>query len=124
MSPSLVCPDSKILCPNGHVDDIRPACVSNEHWCDGNNDCVGGEDEMDYNCPCSPEGSVRLVDLFLPYRGRLEFCVNGRWHTVCSRSREWSFMAASVVCRQLGYPSEGEKIRISLSESLLYIHIM
>lgn len=105
---TLVCPDSMLACPNGRIDGLQPPCVTTQQRCDGIIDCNGAEDEMDYNCPCSPEGSVRLVDFFLPYRGRLEFCVNGRWSTVCSRSRTLNSRAASVVCRQLGYPSEGE----------------
>ena len=34
-------------------------------------DCIGGEDELEHNCPCGPEGAVRLADGIVPYRGRV-----------------------------------------------------
>ena len=74
-------------------------------------DCIGGEDELEHNCPCGPEGAVRLVDGIVLYRGRVEYCRNGRWATMCNVPRYYrSRQFAPVVCRQLGFPTEGNFI--------------
>ena len=90
------------MCHDGRVDGQQPPCISTEQRCDGITDCIGGEDELDHNCPCGPEGAVRLVDGIVPYRGRVEYCSSGRWTTLCRY-----FNYATVLCRQLGYPSTG-----------------
>lgn len=54
-------------------------------------DCVGGEDEQ----------NIRLVGGIIPIEGRVEYCVDGKWGTIC-HSR-WDNNDAAVVCRQLGY---------------------
>ena len=94
-----VCPDGTFQC---QMNNSETVCVPNEKRCDGIMDCLGGVDEFDDNCPCTPEGGVRLVDGIVPYRGRVEFCVDGTWTSICSRSW-WDSNDASVVCRQLGY---------------------
>ena len=53
---------------------------------------------------CS-HGQVRLVDGSGPNVGRLEICINEDWGTVCDDS--WSHINAQVVCRQLGYSTDG-----------------
>ena len=93
-------------CQHGKVGDQDSPCITTEQRCDGVSDCVGGEDELEYNCPCAPEGTVRLVDGVVPYRGRVEICHGGRWRTQCGNS--WYAEEARVVCRQLGYRIEGE----------------
>ena len=104
----LVCPDHKFDCPHGRVDGQQPPCIPSEQRCDGTTDCIGGEDELDHNCPCEPEGAVRLVDGIVAYRGRVEFCKSGRWFSICNsqtfRWRNTNYNAA-VVCHQLGYPN-------------------
>ena len=53
---------------------------------------------------CVPENSVRLVGGSGPNEGRVEFCLNGIWGTVCDD--DWGYNDALVVCRQLGLPTE------------------
>ena len=102
------CADDKFMCSNGLTSGQQPQCISTDQRCDGVTDCIGGEDELDHNCPCGPEGAVRLVDGIVPYQGRVEFCINTRWSAICHYySYHWRDSEASVVCRQLGYPSAG-----------------
>ncbi len=59
------------------------------------------------------EGHVQLItnddfidDSFLSPVGRVEICLNGKYGTICGDG--WSDEDASVVCRQLGFSSDGE----------------
>ena len=52
------------------------------------------------------DGSIRLRGGTTVREGRVEICIEGRWGTICDNS--WDSRDASVVCRQLGYPSLGE----------------
>ena len=51
------------------------------------------------------DGDVRLQDGTDPSNGRVEVCQDGMWASVCSDKFDEN--DASVVCRQLGYTSEG-----------------
>ena len=50
-------------------------------------------------------GNVRIAGSSDPLVGRVEVCVNNTWGTICDDY--WDDNDASVVCRQLNYPGEG-----------------
>ena len=61
---------------------------------------------------CTREGAVRFAGQdvgVLKTEGRLEICANGSWGTVCNDGFDTN--AAKVVCRQLGFPEDGELLR-------------
>ena len=51
------------------------------------------------------EGEVRLLDGTDPSNGRVEVCQNGIWGSVCTS--QWSVSNTRVLCRELGFESEG-----------------
>ena len=52
------------------------------------------------------EGEVQLVNGSVPNEGRVEVCVDSVWGTVCND--RWESDDAEVVCRQLGYRTNGK----------------
>ena len=61
--------------------------------------------------PCGPEGSLRIVGPSAAW-GRVEVCLGGVWGTVCDD--QWGIADSSVVCRQLGFNPNGERITTML----------
>ena len=60
--------------------------------------------------PCTTDGQVRLIGGTNDLEGRVDICISGNWTTVCDDF--WSGAEAKIVCRQLGYPSDGELKKI------------
>ena len=54
--------------------------------------------------PCTT-GQLRLAGGKIENEGRVEICVNNVWGTVCGN--KWGSADATVVCRQLGYLTQG-----------------
>ena len=54
--------------------------------------------------PCA-NGQLRLAAGNIANEGRVEICMNNEWGTVCDDS--WGSADATIVCRQLGYLTQG-----------------
>ena len=58
--------------------------------------------------PCST-GELQLFGGNIPNEGRVEVCISTNlWSTVCDDY--WSSIDATVVCRQLGYSTQGRTL--------------
>ena len=54
--------------------------------------------------PDCDNGDIQLAGSSSPNEGRVEVCQNGKWATVCDDG--WDTNDATVVCRQLGLPTQ------------------
>ena len=73
---------------------------------------------VDLIAPCST-GQLQLAGGNIANEGRVEICLNNMWGTVCDDS--WRNVEAAVVCRQLGYSTEGQQQVHSLQLDVLFI---
>ena len=70
---------------------------------------------------CS-HGNIRLADSTASMNGRVEFCLNGDWGTVCDDG--WTTVDANVACRQLGYSGSCECCNAHSIVSTLWIKLI
>ena len=68
------------------------------------NSAKRGEHCITVSAPCRT-GQLRLVGGNIPNEGRIEICIDNVWGTVCDDL--WSSTDVTVVCRQLGYSTQG-----------------
>jgi len=66
--------------------------------------CTHNED-VGVRCQGCVTGDLRLVGGMQTYEGRVEYCQNNTWGTICDNS--WGSSDANVACRQLGYSGFG-----------------
>lgn len=60
------------------------------------------------------DNSVRIVSKddrsINTTEGRVEFCLGGRWGSICDTKSSWNDAGAEVVCRQLGIPGANGRV--------------
>ena len=74
-------------------------------------------------CVCSTDlcndWDVKLTGGTVMNEGRLELCLHQRWGTVSDGT--WSNEEAQVVCRQLGYSTEGSSVLLCTVTIAVYM---
>ena len=77
-------------------------------------DCLGVHT---LNCT---HGNVRLESGRNEREGTLRVCIGGIWGTVCNTG--WDSRDAAVVCRQLGFPTNGTINVRCMRQQLIIVH--
>lgn len=96
-----------------HLDDVM--CFGSEQNIldcphSTTHNCAHYED-AGVRCQGCATGEIRLVGGTGTFEGRVEFCRNGVWGTVCDDM--WDDNDATVVCRELGFSAVGAMNRTS-----------
>ena len=97
-----------LSCASGEEHCYRLSCYPNS----GFGVICQGDTSKPKECK---DFDVCLVDGSSEMEGRLELCANGYWSNVCNDYRAkyrdayslWTKYAAKLVCRKLGFPTEG-----------------
>jgi len=95
-----------------YLDDVQCSSSSNQLLeCSSrpilSHDCLHSADAgVGCEAPCTT-GQLRLAGANVANEGRVEICMNNVWGTACDDS--WDSSDATVVCRQLGYSTQGQK---------------
>ena len=66
-------------------------------------------------------GEIRLANGLTSNQGRVELCINETWGTVCDDGRDSDI--ARVVCRQLGYITDGKLISFCNIIALFFLFV-
>ena len=98
----------------------KPNCSGSEarlvncpHWGWGPFDHLAQYGPYSVQCTCEPQfecgepesNTIRLRGKGVPWKGRLEVKIDGRWGPVCSYG--FNAVSAAVACRQLGFKGSG-----------------
>ena len=91
--------------------------VAGSFQCDGTEsellDCVytsepscGHHQDAGVICPepCEPNGIIRIADGSSEAEGRIEFCLNGQWSSLCADD-QFCGKSSNVLCKQAGFSS-------------------
>eukprot|EP00731_Ephydatia_muelleri_P015095 Em0008g815a len=97
--PTAQCTSNEFACSNGN-------CILSTYQCDRDNDCGDNSDEI--GCVCYA-GDIRLTGTGSNVsKGNVELCILNQFNAICGNV--WSSNDAKVVCRQLGFNSNGQAL--------------